>query len=217
MNNLKLLRKRKGVSQKEVAEYLKVTSSAYGMYEQGARSMNPDVLAKLSDYFQVSIDTILGREQVTETFGRPIEVKPEIIPEDEVHIPVVASLRCGFGSCGEPYTILKKIAVPKSYITRWGKDIVAVEAVGKSRIPTIQPGSLLIVVPGSAWEDRWIVVADVNDSDTIKRIFRNQADGGIDLIPDNDKFRIMHFSQKDMKDFQVTVLGHVVKAISPDL
>lgn len=84
-------------------------------------------------------------------------------------------------------------------------------------LPTIQPGALLIVVPGASWSDNWIVVADVNDSDTIKRIFRNQEDQGVDLVPDNDKFKPMHFSLKDLKDYQVTILGHVVKAISPDL
>lgn len=97
MNNLKILRKRKGVSQKEMAEYLGVAHSAYNMYETGARSMNPDVLAKLSDYFDVSIDVILGRETIGGTFIREIVTKPELVAEDEVMIPVVASLRCGFG------------------------------------------------------------------------------------------------------------------------
>lgn len=217
MNNLKILRKRKGVTQKDIAEYLGVTTSAYGQYETGSRQMNPDVISRLSDYFNVSSDVILGRETVGGTFIREIEVKPEIVAEDEVMIPVVASLRCGFGQCGEPFTILKRIPVPKSYVSRWGKDIVAVEAVGKSMLPTIQPGALLIVVPGSVWQDNWIVVADVNDSDTIKRIFRNHDDGGIDLIPDNENFKVMHFTAKDMKDYQISILGHVVKAISPDL
>ena len=216
MNNLKILRKRKGVSQKDVADFLGVTRSAYGMYEQGTRNMGPDILSKLSDYFEVSIDTILGRDQITEEFGRPIEIKPELTVEDEVMIPVVASLRCGYGYAGDPYTILKRIPVPKSYVTRWGEDIVAVEAVGRSMLTVIQPGAYLIVVPGDAWTDGWIVVADVNDSDTIKRIYRSE-DGGIDLVPDNEKFKTMHFSPKDMRDYQIHILGHVVKAISPDL
>lgn len=216
MNNLKVLRKRKNVSQKEMAAYLGVAHSAYNMYETGARQMNPDVLARLSDYFGVSIDTILGRESVTEPFGRQIEIKPALVEEDEVMIPVVASIRCGFGFAGDPYAILKKIPVPSSYIKRWGKDIVAVEAVGKSMLTTIKPGDLLIVVPGSAWESNWIVVADVNDSDTIKRIFRSD-DGGIDLIPDNPKYKTWHFSPESIDEYQISILGHVVKAISPDL
>lgn len=217
MNNLKILRKRKNASQKEIADYLGVTPGAYNHYETGRRALSDEMLTKLSDYFGVSIDVILGRETAGGTFFREVVTKPELVAEDEVMIPVVASLRCGFGQSGDNYTVLKKIPVPNSYISRWGKDIVAVEAVGKSMLPTIQPGALLIVVPGAAWSDNWIVVADVNDSDTIKRIFRNQEDQGVDLVPDNDKFKPMHFSLKDLKDYQVTILGHVVKAISPDL
>lgn len=216
MNNLKVLRNRKGVTQKDMSEYLNVSKSAYNMYESGTRAMNPEILSKLSDYFSVPIDTILGREQLTENFGKQIEVKPEVISEDEVLIPVVASLRCGFGRTGEPIFREKK-PVPKSYTKRWGDNIVYYEAVGESMMPTITPGDLLITVPGNAWEDGWIVVIDVNDSDTVKRIYRAD-DGGINLVPDNiSKYQTMHIQPKDLKTYNVTVLGHVVKAISPDL
>ena len=60
-------------------------------------------------------------------------------------------------------------------------------------------------------------MVDVNDSDTVKRIFRAD-DGGVNLVPDNvNKYQTMHISPKDLKTYNVTVLGHVVKAISPDL
>ena len=216
MNNLKVLRKRKGVAQKDVADYLGVTTAAYGQYELNKRAMNPDVLSKLSDYFGVSIDIILDRENLVDNVGKQIEIQPELDAEDEVLIPVVASLRCGFGRTGEPIFREKK-PVPKSYVKRWGTNIVYYEAVGESMMPTITPGDLLITVPGNAWEDGWIVVVDVNDSDTVKRIFRAD-DGGVNLVPDNvNKYQTMHISPKDLKTYNVTVLGHVVKAISPDL
>lgn len=216
MNNLKVLRKRKGVAQKDVADYLGVTTAAYGQYELNKRAMNPDVLSKLSDYFGVSIDIILDRENLVDNVGKQIEIKPELDAEDEVLIPVVASLRCGFGRTGEPIFREKK-PVPKSYVKRWGTNIVYYEAVGESMMPTITPGDLLITVPGNAWEDGWIVVVDVNDSDTVKRIYRAD-DGGVNLVPDNvNKYQTMHISPKDLKTYNVTVLGHVVKAISPDL
>lgn len=215
MNNLKLLRKRKGVTQKDVSDFLGVTSSAYGMYETGARAMNPDTLSKLSDYFDVSIDILLGREPAAEPFTRQIKIEPELVAEDEIMIPVVASLRCGFGRAGEPIYKEKKPA-PRSYAKRWGESIVYYEAVGESMLPTIVPGDLLITVPGQAWEDGWIVVIDVNDSDTVKRIFRT-ADGGINLVPDNSKYQTMHLTKDELRSYNVTVLGHVVKAIGPDL
>ena len=216
MNNLKMLRKRKGVLQTDVADYLGVTRTSYTQYETGKRGLSAEMLSKLSDYFGVSIDVILGRKDITEPFGKQIDIKPELVAEDEILIPVVASLRCGFGRSGEA-TFRDRKPVPKSYVKRWGKDIVYYEAVGESMMPTITPGDLLITVPGSVWEDGWVVVVDVNDSDTVKRIYRAD-DGGINLVPDNPRqYTTMHLTKEDLKTFNVAVLGHVVKAISPDL
>lgn len=216
-NLFKLYRKRAGYSQKDAADSLHVTASAVSSWETGRYVPDPQNLKALADLYGVTTDMLLGRTSPIEPFGRPIVIKPEFEPEDEVFIPLVASLRCGFGAAGEPFSIIKKIPVPKSYISRWGKHIVALEAVGRSMVPTIRPGDLMICVPGEAWEDRQIVDIDINDSDTIKRIYRNKQDGGIDLVPDNEEFEPMHFSMEDLQLYQIHVLGRVVKAIGPDL
>lgn len=60
-DRIKFLRKEKDVMQKDVAIVLGISSSAYGFYEQGKRKPTHDILSKLSDYFNVSIDYLLGR------------------------------------------------------------------------------------------------------------------------------------------------------------
>lgn len=216
-NLIKLYRKRAGYSQKEVAEKLHVTQGAVSSWEAGRWDPDQQNLAAMADLFSVTVDQLLGRTTPLESFGRQIVVKPELAPEDEVMIPLVASLRCGFGEAGEPFTVIKKVAVPKSYISRWGKNIVALEAVGRSMIPTIRPGDLMICVPGGGWESNQIVVVDINDSDTVKRIFLNNQDGGIDLVPDNEEFEPMHYTPEEWNLYQGHVLGRVVKTIGPDL
>lgn len=216
-NLFRLYRKRAGYSQKEVAAALSVTTAAVSSWEVGRYIPDPQNLKALADLFGVTTDMLLGRQQQIEP--RPawqeIKVQPELVAEDEVMIPVVASLRCGFGRSGEAIFKDKK-PVPRSYIKRWGDNIVYYEAVGESMSPTITPGDLLVTVPGSVWENGWIVVVDVNDSDTIKRIYRAE-DGGIDLVPDNTKYKPMHLTPEDLMTFNVAVLGHVVKPIGPDL
>lgn len=216
-NLFKLYRKRAGYSQKEVASALSVTNAAVSSWEVGRYIPDPSNLKALADLYGVTVDQLLGRTTPLESFGRQIVVKPELAPEDEVMIPLVASLRCGFGEAGEPFTVIKKVAVPKSYISRWGKNIVALEAVGRSMIPTIRPGDLMICVPGGGWESNQIVVVDINDSDTVKRIFLNNQDGGIDLVPDNEEFEPMHYTPEEWNLYQGHVLGRVVKTIGPDL
>lgn len=46
--------------QEDVARILKVTSQAYGMYENGKRSLPIEYLITLSEYYNVSSDYILG-------------------------------------------------------------------------------------------------------------------------------------------------------------
>lgn len=215
MNNLKLLRKRKGVTQQEVADYLGVNRVSYTGFENGNTNIKPEYLVKLAIYFDVSTDEILGIADI-ESPVRPIVQSPDLVIEDEYMLPVIASLRCGYNYSGEPYSILKRVPVPKSYVDRWGKNIVGIEAVGKSMLTTIRPKDICICIPGAAWADGNIVVIDINDSDTIKRIYRSK-DGGIDLVPDNSDFETMHLSPDSLSIYQVNVLGRVVKTIPPDL
>lgn len=57
---LKTLRKQAGLTQKQLATQLGVTKSVVSFYELQTRSPSPDVLAKLSMIFHVSVDYLLG-------------------------------------------------------------------------------------------------------------------------------------------------------------
>ena len=56
MNRLKELRKSKGLLQREVATSIGVSTQSYGYYENGVNKPDPDMLIKLADLFDCSID-----------------------------------------------------------------------------------------------------------------------------------------------------------------
>ncbi len=58
---LKDLRNEKGVTQKAMGEYLGITVRAYQFYEEGKRYPDFHGLIALADYFDVSIDYLVGR------------------------------------------------------------------------------------------------------------------------------------------------------------
>jgi len=60
MNPLRELRKRKGITQTELGHVLNVQKSAISKYELGRATPSSDILKKLSEYFDVSINYILG-------------------------------------------------------------------------------------------------------------------------------------------------------------
>ena len=63
MKGLKKIRKKKGYSQLKVAMALNISREALSYYENGKRNPDIEMLIKMSEYFNVSIDYIItGKE-----------------------------------------------------------------------------------------------------------------------------------------------------------
>ena len=61
--NLALLRKKKNMTQEELAKLLNLSTTGYSYYEQGKREPNIDILCKLADLYNVSLDYLIGRQR----------------------------------------------------------------------------------------------------------------------------------------------------------
>ena len=70
MLHLKELRQKKHLTQLELSKALQISASSIGMYEQGRREPDNETLAKIADFFDVTIDYLLGRES-SPTFNPP--------------------------------------------------------------------------------------------------------------------------------------------------
>lgn len=57
---LKKLRREKNLSQKELGNKLGLAESTIGMYEQGKRQPDYETLLKIADFFEVTLDFLLG-------------------------------------------------------------------------------------------------------------------------------------------------------------
>ncbi|MBQ9510925.1 MAG: helix-turn-helix transcriptional regulator [Clostridia bacterium] len=56
---LRFLREDNDLTQREVAEYLKIRQNTYSQYENGKRQVPIEIIVKLSEYYNVSSDYIL--------------------------------------------------------------------------------------------------------------------------------------------------------------
>lgn len=65
MKNLITLRERFGLRQADVAEKIGVSKQAYGLYETDKRQASYETLCKLADFFEVTVDYLLDREQTS--------------------------------------------------------------------------------------------------------------------------------------------------------
>ena len=65
---IRSLRIDRGLTQKQVAEYLNIKQNTYSQYEIGVLNYPVDVVVKLADYYGVSVDYLLGRTPVREPY-----------------------------------------------------------------------------------------------------------------------------------------------------
>lgn len=60
---LKKLREDKGLQPKDVAKFLGITRQGYCRYEDGKSDLSTSTLSKLADFYNVSTDYLLGRDE----------------------------------------------------------------------------------------------------------------------------------------------------------
>jgi transcriptional regulator with XRE-family HTH domain len=63
-NILISLRNEKGIDRETLAKHLNITYSSVAKYETGERTPNAEMLTKIAEFFNVSIDFLLGRTKI---------------------------------------------------------------------------------------------------------------------------------------------------------
>ena len=67
---LRDLREDKDLTQKQLAEIIGMSQEGYSKYETGKNDIPTDILIKLSNYYNTSIDYILGLTNIKEPYKR---------------------------------------------------------------------------------------------------------------------------------------------------
>lgn len=72
-NNLKVYRKKKGLNQTEVAEYLGITQTQYSYHETGKSILNANQIIKLCELYNVSPNDLLGWRGIYEVATKELD------------------------------------------------------------------------------------------------------------------------------------------------
>ena len=81
MKNLKKLREQYGLTQKEMADILQIQRPSYTRYENNERQPDNDTLRMLANYFDVSIDYLLGYESESQEITHARKVAQNLYTE----------------------------------------------------------------------------------------------------------------------------------------
>ena len=197
MEQLKILRKQKGLYQKDVATFLGVDRTTYVKYENGVSEPDNDTLVKLAELFNVSVDYLLGRET------NDIYASIGAMPVKKIKLPVLGNV-----ACGEPIYANEDL---EGYVYI-NEDIGAyfcLHAKGYRMVNArIFDGDILYIKKQDMVDDGEIAVVLIEDEATVKRVYYDRENNTITLMPENPTYKMMRYSGAQLN--QIRILGKVL-------
>lgn len=202
------LRSEKGFNQEELAKALDVSKSTVGMWEIGKRLPGPDKYEEIADYFNVDMDYLYGRTDVKQkihydTSGNEYVLRSQI--SGGIEIPVLGRVAAGI-----PITATEHIIDTEEISQSMAADgeYFALQIKGDSMEPKISNGDVVIVRKQSDADDGDLVIALVNGDDAVCKRLKKYEEG-IALLSNNPAYNPMYFSNKDILEKPVSIIGKV--------
>jgi repressor LexA len=196
MNKIRFLRLQKALKQEDLAKIIHVSQSSLSGYENEKYEPDKKTLRRLASYFGVSIDYLLGMDSVCLHEGN-VSVK----------IPVYSMLRSEplTGPCGSVLFFL-------DFEPHWKEsgEYFGIQVHGDLMEPRMFDGDIAIARRQNTVADGEIAVVQVAHQNA--EILRVAGCGnGVTLIPYNPKCKVLFYSETEIAELPVKILGKVVE------
>lgn len=189
--NITRMRLLYGWSQAELGKKLNLSRSTITLYESGKREPNIETLKKLTEVFNCSLDELIGGSKpkyITINVygfipaGIPLECIEEIIDTEDISIDMLKGDKQFFG----------------------------LKIKGDSMEPEYKNNDTIILEKCSDCDSGSDCVVMVNGYDgTFKRIIKSTK--GITLLPLNKKYKPMEYTNEQIENFPIKIIGKVVE------
>ena len=195
-DNLKYLRKKKKLSQNEMADVLEIARTTLGDYERGKTEPNLEMLSKMANFFEVKIDDLI----LTNLSHRELEIirnkdfrvlAISVDKEDRQQVDLVETkAEAGYlESFSDPEYIrdLPKLSLPNMPAGTFR----GFEIHGESMLP-MEPGSIVIASYIERLQDvkdgRTYIVISKDEGVVYKRLRRHPKKDAFVMISDNEVY-----------------------------
>ena len=195
-NKIKELRKESGLTQVQFAQKFNISKGTIAMWETGKRTPDADTMIKTADFFGVTMDVLLGLNP-----NRYEDVS------NGIKIPVLGKVQAGI-----PVTAVQDILDYEEITTELAEtgEFFALKIRGESMEPRMLDGDIVIVrqQPDVDSGDIAVVLVD-GENATVKKIVKQKS--GISLVAMNPAFEPIYYSNEEIEELPVVVLGKVVE------
>ena len=206
--NIKKYKLKKGLTSKALAEKLNVAQSSVTMWEKGINQPNATTITKLCNILDITPEMIYDTSFYSSNDNHLFEMAD--MAEKKLkgtRIPVLGTIPAGI-----PIEAIQDIVdyeeIPYD-MARLG-EYFALKIKGDSMSPSILEGDVVIFKKTENEENGSVCAIMVNGNDaTIKKI--KKTEDGIFLIPNNPSYEPMFFSNKEIIEKPVRIIGKAVE------
>ena len=215
-DRLKELRNKAGLKQSELGEKVGVSASTIGMYEQGRRSPDREMLIKLSNVFNVTLDYLVDNNNIktddTDLFNLKGDVRflKKVKDSDMIKIPVLGAIRAGLPLYADENIIDYEYVHQEELLM--GEETFFLEVKGDSMINArIYEGDRVRIRKQNHLDNNGDIMAvRVNgDEATLKRVYLQE--NGIALISENPKYAPMFYPASEIESGYVEIIGRAME------
>ena len=215
-NIILALRNEKGFSQEQLAKVLHVSKSTVAMWETGQRLPSVEKYEEIADYFNVDMDFLYGRTSIKrralfDESGSEYVNSKLVTSISRKNQGVIINV-LGRVAAGIPIDAVTDIIDTEEISLEMARtgEFFGLQIKGDSMKPKISDGDVVIVRQQNDAESGDIVIATINgDEATCKRI-RKYRDG-IELVSNNPCYEPMFFSNEEIENKPVRIIGRVVE------
>lgn len=195
MNVYKQLRLKKNLTQIELSEKLNVAQATVSKWEKGKSIPDVMMLKTLAEFFNVSIEYLLGQET-------------HKLNTQGTRIPVLGKIPAGV-----PIEMIEDVLDYEDInpdMLRGGKEYFALKVKGESMSPKFLEGDILIVRKQEDCENGDFAIITVNGYDaTFKKVIKKE--NCIILQPLNPNYEPVIYDNEQISTLPVRILGVVVE------
>lgn len=197
---LKALRKEKKITQEKLASVVGVERSSIGKYESTNIMPSLDVLNRIANYFEVSVDYLIDNQNSFSVSNIGIK---NVFPIEKKKIPLLGEI-----ACGKPIFANEE---RESYVIS-GTDINAdfcLKARGDSMIGArILNGDIVFIKKTDMVNNGEIAAVIIDDEATLKRVYYYPEKGKLVLNAENPKYEPLVYVGDELN--QIHILGKAV-------
>ena len=194
MIKIRELRRKMGLTAKQLADRVGVAESTMSLYENGKREPDFKTLLRLARELNTSVDLLLGAQSASDV-------------KKGVRIPVYGAVAAGVPI--EAITDIEDYEEISEALALTG-EYAALRIKGDSMEPRMTAGDVVIVRVQETVESGETAIVMVGDGEaTCKRLVK--TNDGIMLLSNNPKYEPMFYSNRQIATLPIRIFGKVVE------